>query len=125
VGGVPDVIEGRTEFRPAAGSFVPGFGKTEEVLTRGNRVSPGVTGAELNVVGKLLFHDHKKYVVVGCARILFGALVGEKRIGALTIVEVALVRGIGDQWRCVQIALAEQSKAKLPNVLNPELQGVG
>src|SRR5215467_9003117 len=112
-----NIVECRSQLRTDVDG-ISRLRQPEEVFARSDRVRPGVTGAELHVIGHSLGGAHQQPVVVRGAGVLVGAYCREARIRPGTKEEEARMRRIRqDRWR-VSVTLAEQAETKLSNVLD-------
>src|SRR5580765_1022647 len=79
---------------------------------------PGVTRIELNVVIKRLVGADQQSIVVRGAGVLVGANSSEPGVRPRTVEEESRMGRIDDHRRSIDIALAEQTEAKLADVLD-------
>lgn len=84
---------------------------------------PGVTGVELNMIGKPLLATDQETVIVRSSGVLIGADGGEHRVRPCPIKEEAGMRRIRENWRSIGVTLAKQAETPLSNVLNRALKG--
>src|SRR5882724_4104453 len=112
-----DVIICRSHFS-ADRSEIARFGDAKEVFRRRRGVRPGVTSVKLNVVSKCFVGADQQSIVVRGTRVFVGADGSEPGVRPRSVEEEASMGWIGKQRRSIGIALAEETEAKLADVLN-------
>src|SRR5689334_20674280 len=129
VHGMSNIVEGRATLCLDIGR-ISGFGKSEEILSRGNGMGPGVAAIDGEVMRHPLGKAYQHSVVLRGARILVRANGSEAvvRPGAqrqrrilwrLDLeIEEASMRGIRRDHGSIDIALTKETRAKLSDVLD-------
>src|SRR5258708_26654747 len=107
--------------RPVLCLDVPGiawFRQTEEVLTRGNGVGPGVTAEQREVMRQALSHADQHPVVLRRARVLVSAYRRKPRVWPGSGVAEPSMRPVSHRGSRIGVPFAKQPGAKLSDVLD-------